>query len=189
MPTKEEDKGSSVRKPTTSEKEFQKNPNELDKNWTRSQQKKTTKDHEWETDLWQRGNFGRMWIWNVSEILTLHSGNLYAGEGCRNMSQSMVFWCLVGPEVVYFMSGRSFLWPHLHSASQKPQIFKFLDFLDLGQICLEGPLINFVDWKVVCNASFGCLGVPGVDFGWYEAPSLSPFCHRRPKPNFYFSLR
>ena len=76
------------------------------------------------------------------------------------------FWCLVGPGVVEKMSGRSFLWGHFHSASQKPKIFKFLDFL--SQTCLERPLMDFVDWKVVCNASFGCLGAPDIGQCWYE---------------------
>ena len=62
-------------------------------------------------------------------------------------------------------------------------------FSNVAPTPLEGPLMVLVNWKVICNASFGSLGVPGVDFGWYEAPSLWPFCHRRPKPNFYFCLK
>ena len=65
----------------------------------------------------------------------------------------------------------------------------FWIFSNVAPTPLEGPPMVLVNWKVVCNASAGCLGVPRVDFGWYETTSLWPFCHRRPKPNFYLSLR
>ena len=41
----------------------------------------------------------------------------------------------------------------------------FWIFSNVAPTPLEGPLVVLVDWKVVSNASFGCLGVPGVDFG------------------------
>ena len=39
------------------------------------------------------------------------------------------------------------------------------DFSNVGQMPLGRPLMVLVGRKVVCNASIGCLGVPGVDFG------------------------
>ena len=66
---------------------------------------------------------------------------------------------------------------------------KFGIFSNVGQMPLGRPLMVLLDWKVVSNASVGCLGVPGVDFGWYETTSLWPPNHPTPKPNFYLSLR
>ena len=65
---------------------------------------------------------------------------------------------------------------------------KFWIFSNVGQTPLGRPLMVLLDWKVVSNASVGCLGVPGVDFGWFEPTSLWPPNHPTPKPNFYFCL-
>ena len=65
----------------------------------------------------------------------------------------------------------------------------FWIFPNVAPTPLEGPLLVLADWKVICNASVGCLGVPGDDSGWYETTSLWPPNHPTPKPNFYFSLR
>ena len=69
------------------------------------------------------------------------------------------------------------------------KLAKFWIFSNVGQTPLGRPLMVLLDWKVVSNASVGCLGVPGVDFGWYEPTSLWPPNHPTPKPNFYLSLR
>ena len=68
----------------------------------------------------------------------------------------------------------------------EPWFFRILS--NVAPTPLEGPLMVLVNWKVICNASVRCLGVPGDDFGWYETTSLWPPNHPTPKPNFYFCL-
>ena len=81
-------------------------------------------------------------------------------------------------------------WPITTDPPTTPlKLAKFWIFSNVGQTPLGRPLMVLLDWKVVSNASVGCLGVPGVDFGWYETTSLWPPNHPRPKPNFYLSLR